>query len=155
MERRQFTQAKYDSAWQTVFVDYAQDFPKQYVSLSIGAGVDEINADGSIVSESGGTPAQQAQEVLDNAEATEPHYFDEASETIVKGQFVYQSSALTGTPHQRATTQSAIGDLISENGYVITGFQLGSSAEKAPRNRAPQREIRHWRWCYLSIPACN
>ena len=123
-----FTQAKYNAAWQTVFVDYAQDFPKQYVSLSIGSGVPEINADGSIVS---GTPAQQAQEILDNAEATRTALFDEASETLANGQFVYQSSALTGTPHQRATTQSSIGELISENGYVITGFQLGSSAELA------------------------
>ena len=95
-----FTQAKYNAAWQTVFLDYAQDFPKQYVSLSIGKGVPQINADGSIVS---GTPDQQAQEIADNVAAERTAIFDQGSETLAKGQFVYQSSSDRQTTQKRGS----------------------------------------------------
>jgi len=124
--------ATYDAAWQTMFGVYATDFPNQYVSLSVGQGVSTINADGSAVM---GTPKEKAQESNANAAATRTALIAEASNKLIDftGQFVYQSSSLTGNPAaQPSPTQSSQTSLISENGDLVTGFQLGSSAEQAP-----------------------
>ena len=57
-----------------------------------------------------GTPDQQAQEIADNVFATRNALFDEASATLAKGQFVFQSSALTGTPHQHGDRSNQASD---------------------------------------------
>jgi hypothetical protein len=126
-----FIPTNYNTAWQDVFSIYNADFPKQYVSLSVGQGLPTINADGSAVS---GSPADQAQEMAVNAANTRTALTGEASSTLIdfNNQFVYQCSSLTGNPAaQSAGVQSSQLSLIDQNGTVDTGFQLGSSCETA------------------------
>ncbi len=61
----------------------------------------------------------------------EPRFSTRVPRPWPKVSLCIKAALSTGKPHKNAAVQSAIGLLISENGYVVTGFQLGSSAENA------------------------
>ena len=98
-----YTLQNYEGAWQTVFGDYAKDFPIQYVSLSHGNGIS--------------SPEQTREDLLQDGSAA------------LGAQFAYQSSALTGllSHHDKAITE-----VITQTDADTTGYQLGSAFETAP-----------------------
>jgi hypothetical protein len=105
-----YTPRKYIEAWQQVFHVYAADFPNQWVSLSVGIGLN-INNQGRIEA---GEGARTRQMVIDHAMAE------------LGSRFVLQNSDLSAGPVRHPATQLVIG----HSGRVITGLQLRTSAER-------------------------
>jgi Beta-galactosidase len=107
-----YTSTKYLEAWNQTFKTFAELFPNQYVSLSLGNGV-AINAEG----------------VYDPNENDRMHQevVSEGLATLGR-QFVLQSSSLRGNGHHDTVHDF----LISFNGRVATGFQLSTTCINSP-----------------------
>jgi hypothetical protein len=105
-----YTASKYIEAWQQVFEVYAADFPNQYVSLSMGFGmnIDDLGKKDARA----GKPTKEA-------------IIDEGIR-IFGRRFVLQNSNLDGYPEPERGVHG-IPLLISYNGHIITGFQLRTS----------------------------
>jgi hypothetical protein len=108
-----YTPRKYIAAWQKVFQVYAADFPNQYISLSLGFGLD-IDDRGKIAPRE---RKRTRQEIIDEAMA------------LLRSRFVLQFSNLDGFPGAGPGPR-AVDFVIGYNGRVITGFQLRTSCER-------------------------
>ncbi len=109
-----YTPRKYTEAWQKVFQAYAADFPDQWISLSLGNGLN-INDRGKR-DPSEGTRTRQT--IIDQAIG------------ILGRRFVLQNSDLSagGVEHP------ATGFVIGYGGRIITGLQLRTSCERNSGN---------------------
>jgi len=105
-----YTSDKYIEAWQKVFEVYAADFPNQYVSLSLGSG---INID------------ERGQRDPRAGRPTKEAIIDEATR-ILGRRFALQDSNLDGNPEPRFGPHG-VPLIISYNGRIVTGFQLRTS----------------------------
>lgn len=108
-----YTPRKYIAAWQKTFQVYAADFPNQYVSLSMGFGLN-IDDRGKIA------PRERKgirQEIIDEAMG------------LLGRRFVLQFSNLDGFPGAGPGPRG-VDLVIGYNGRVITGFQLRTSCER-------------------------
>jgi hypothetical protein len=109
-----YTFTKFFEAWNRTFRTFAELFPNQYVSLSLGIPV-AINAEGVYDPNEHGRVVQG---VVAEGLAT------------LGRQFVLQSSSLRGVKsHQEAAHEL----LISFNGRTVTGYLLSTSCEKDAR----------------------
>jgi hypothetical protein len=109
-QRVDYTPNKYIEAWQQVFQVYAANFPNQYVSLSLGFGMN-IDDRGKKDARAG-KPTKEA-------------IIDEGIR-IFGRRFVLQNSSLDGYPEPERGTHG-IPLVISYNGRIVTGFQLRTS----------------------------
>ncbi len=105
-----YTPHKYLDAWHQTFQVYASNFPNQYVSLSMGFGLN-IDDRGKRDPRAG-KPTKEA--VIDDAMR------------ILGHRFVLQNSNLDGNPEKERGPNN-IQLVISYNGRLITGFQLRTS----------------------------
>jgi len=105
-----YTPRKYLAAWQKVFQTFAAIFPNQYVSLSVGAGLN-INDGGKIAPREGQRTRQEA---------------IEQGIGLLGRRFVLQNSDLHAGPDQHPVTELVIG----YSGRVITGLQMRCPAER-------------------------
>jgi len=105
-----YTPRKYIEAWQKVFQVYAADFPNQWVSLSMGSGLN-IN--------------DQSKRDPGEGMRTQQTIIDQAMRLLGR-RFVLQNSDLSAGPVQRRRGTSL---LIGYSGRIITGFQLRTSCE--------------------------
>ena len=105
-----YTPEKYVEAWHRVFEAYAAGFPHQYVSLSLGSGIN--------IDERGKRDARAGK-------PTKEAIIDEAIH-ILGRRFVLQDSNLDGNPEPEHGPHG-IPLVISYNGRVVTGFQLRTS----------------------------
>lgn len=107
--------SKYIGAWQEVFQAYAADFPHQYISLSVGAGLN-INDQGRI----------DDREHLRTRQAI----VDEAMNALGR-RFVLQMSDIHAGPGPHVpSSEEEDRFIIDYNGRIITGFQMRTSAER-------------------------
>jgi hypothetical protein len=145
-----YTPTKYIEAWQQVFRAYATDFPNQYVSLSLGSG---LNID------------EQGKKDARAAKPTKVAIIDEAI-GILGLRFALQNSNLDGNsepdhgPH-------GVPLVIGYNGRIVTGFQLRTNCLRNSGNmgaegdaplalkrailRGTQPNTAGQRICYLEI----
>jgi len=107
-----YTPEKYAAAWEKTFRAYAADFPNQYISVSMGFGLD-IDERGKIAPRE---RKETRQEIIDEAMSALGH------------RFVLQFSNLDGFPGAGPGPR-AVGFVIAYNGRVITGLQLRTSCE--------------------------
>jgi hypothetical protein len=112
-----YTPDKYIEAWQKVFRVYAADFPEQYVSLSLGSG---LNID------------ERGRRNFRAAKPTKQAIIDEAIRTFAR-RFALQNSNLDGNPEPDHGPHG-IPLVISYNGEIITGFQLRTSCQRNSGN---------------------
>lgn len=112
-----YTPSKYIEAWQKVFRVYAADFPNQYVSLSLGFG---LNID------------EQGKKDARAAKPTKVAIIDEAMGVLGR-RFALQNSNLDGNPEPDRGPHG-IPLVISYNGRIITGFQLRTSCVRNSGN---------------------
>jgi hypothetical protein len=108
-----YTPRKYIAAWQKTFQVYAAAFPNQYISLSLGSGLN-IDDSGKIA------PRERKlirQEIVDEAMG------------ILGRRFVLQFSNLDGFPGAGPGPR-AVDFMLDYNGRIITGFQLRTSCER-------------------------
>jgi len=105
-----YTPSKYIEAWQKVFQVYASDFPNQYVSLSLGFG---LNID------------EQGKRDPRERKPTKEAIIDEGI-AILGRRLALQNSNLDGNP-ERDRGPHGVPLVISYNGRIITGFQLRTS----------------------------
>jgi hypothetical protein len=112
-----YTPEKYAAAWEKTFRVYAADFPNQYISVSMGLGLD-INERGKIAPRE---RKETRQEIIDEAIS------------VLGRQFVLQFSNLDGFPGAGPGPR-AVGFVIGYNGRVITGLQLRTSCERNSGN---------------------
>jgi hypothetical protein len=108
-----YTPQKYKAAWQKTLQVYAAEFPNQYVSLSMGFGLN-IDDRGKIAP---GERERTRQEIIDEAMG------------VLGRRFVLQFSNLDGFPG-KGPGPRAVPFVIGYNGRVITGFQLRTSCER-------------------------
>jgi len=104
-----YTPHKYIEAWQEIFQVYAANFPNQWVSLSVGIGLN-VNNQGRIER---GEGERTRQMIIDGAK------------TRLGNRFVLQNSDLSAGPVRHPATQLVIG----YSGRLITGLQMRTSAE--------------------------
>jgi len=112
-----YTPDKYVDAWRKVFQEYASDFPKQYISLSVGAGQINISNAGEVTTGEG-TSTRQA--IVDAAKAA------------LGARLVLQSSNVHAGPgpnERNSRRDDAF--IIDYAGRVITGLQMRTSATGA------------------------
>jgi hypothetical protein len=102
-----YTPSKYTDAWLKVFEVYAADFPNQFVSLSLGFGMN--------IDERGKKDARASK-------PTKDAIIDEAMR-VFGHRFVLQNSNLDGNPEPDHGPHG-IPLIVSYNGRLITGFQL-------------------------------
>jgi hypothetical protein len=107
-----YTPGKYIAAWQKTLQFYAAAFSNQYVSVSMGFGLN-INDRGKL---DGRERKRTRQEVIDEAMR------------ILGRRFVLQFSNLDGFPGAGPGPR-AVDFVIGYNGHVITGLQLRTSCE--------------------------
>jgi hypothetical protein len=112
-----YTPEKYAAAWEKTFPVYAADFPNQYISVSMGFGLD-INERGKIAPRE---RKETRQEIIDEAMSVLGH------------RFVLQFSNLDGFPGAGPGPR-AVSFVIDYNGRVITGLQLRTSCERNSGN---------------------
>src|ERR1700688_2193738 len=105
-----YTPRKYKEAWQEVFKFFAANFPNQYVSLSLGSGLN-INDQGKIDRQE---HKRTRRAIVDQAIG------------LLGSRFVLQYSNLDGNPG-RGRGPRGTGFVIGYNGRIITGFQLRTS----------------------------
>jgi hypothetical protein len=111
--RAGYTPRRYIAAWQKTFQVYAANFPNQYISLSMGTGL-------NIDDRGRRDPRERKrtrQEVIDEAMG------------ILGRRFVLQFSNLDGFPGAGPGPR-AVDFVLGYNGRVITGFQLRTSCER-------------------------
>lgn len=112
--RSGYTPRKYLDAWQKTFQVFAADFPNQYVSLSLGTGLN-INDRGR---RDGAARKPTKQAVIDEGIS------------VLGRRFVFQSSNLDGNAVQTVGAPGGTALVISYNGRIVTGFQLRTSCER-------------------------
>jgi hypothetical protein len=112
-----YTPEKYAAAWEKTFRVYAADFPNQYISASMGFGLN-INERGKIAPRE---RKETRQEIIDEAMS------------VLGRRFVLQFSNLDGFPGAGPGPR-AVGFVIAYNGRVITGLQLRTSCERNSGN---------------------
>ena len=112
-----YTPDRFIGTWQKVFQEYAADFPNQYVSLSLGFGLN-INEQGK----------KDARERRPTREAI----IDEGI-GILGRRFALQNSNLDGNPEAERGPHG-VNLVISYNGRIITGFQLRTSCVRNSGN---------------------
>jgi len=105
-----YTPSKYIAAWQEVFRTYAADFPNQYVSLSLGFG---LNID------------EQGKRDVRERKPTKEAIIEEGMATLGR-RFALQNSNLDGNP-EPAHGPHGVPLVIGYNGRIVTGFQLRTS----------------------------
>ena len=110
--RADYTPRKYLEAWQKVFQVYAADFPNQYVSLSMGYGLN-INDRGK---RDHSERKRTKQLVLDQGMG------------VLGRRFALQYSNLDGNA-ERTVGAPGMEEVIDYNGRIITGFQLRTNCE--------------------------
>ena len=115
--RAGYTPRRYLAAWQKTFPVYAADFPNQYVSVSMGFGLN-IDDRGKL---DAGERQRTRQEVIDEARA------------VSGRRFVLQFSNLDGFPGAGPGPR-AVDFVIGYNGRVLTGLQLRTSCERNSGN---------------------
>ena len=115
--RAGYTPEKYAAAWERTFRVYAADFPNQYISVSMGFGLN-INERGKIAPRE---RKETRQEIIDEAMG------------VLGRRFVLQFSNLDGYPGAGPGPR-AVGFVIGYNGRVITGLQLRTSCERNSGN---------------------
>jgi len=108
---------KYIRAWQKVFEVYAADFPNQYVSLSLGSG---INID------------ERSERNVRAGKPTKEAIIGEATR-ILGRRFALQDSNLDGNPEPDRGPHG-VPLVISYNGSIVTGFQLRTSCVRNSGN---------------------
>jgi hypothetical protein len=108
-----YTPSKYRAAWRKTFREYAADFPNQYISLSMGSGLN-INDRGKL--------DQRERKQIRQA------IIDEGM-TALGSRFVLQFSNLDGFPG-KGPGPRAVPYVLGYNGRVITGMQLRTSCER-------------------------
>jgi hypothetical protein len=112
-----YTPHKYIGAWQRVVQVFAAEFPNQYVSLSMGFGLN-INDQGKI---DAGEHVRTRQAIIDQANG------------LLGRRFALQYSNLDGNPGPSQGPPGA--DLvINYSGRIVTGFQLRTSCERNSGN---------------------
>ena len=109
-----YTPRKYLDAWQKTFQVFAADFPNQYVSLSLGTGLN--------INDRGKRDGRQRK-------ITKQAVIDEGI-SVLGRRFVFQSSNLDGNAVQTVGAPGGTALVISYNGRIITGFQLRTSCER-------------------------
>lgn len=110
--------SKYVAAWRQVFTAYVQDFQRQYISLSAGAGLD-INEQGQF---DRNEHLRTRQTVVD------------AAMDVIGSRFALQMSDVHAGPGPHDPNSDAEDQfIIGYNGRIVTGFQMRSSAVGAPR----------------------
>ncbi len=110
-QNNSYSPSKYIEAYQKVFQVYAADFPNQYVSLSVGNGLN-INDRGKIAPSEG---MRTRQTIIDQAMG------------LLGRRFVLENDNLhAGSNNQRDPTSF----VMSYSGRVITGLEMRSSAER-------------------------
>ncbi len=112
-----YTPTKYTQAWQDVFRVYARSFPNQYVSLSLGFGLN--------IDERGKRDARARK-------PTKEAIIDEGIRVLGR-RFVLQNSNLDGKP-ERSHGPHGVPLVISYNGRIVTGFQLRTSCMRDSGN---------------------
>lgn len=112
-----YTPRKYLAAWQKTFRFYADSFPNQYVSLSLGFGLN--------IDDRGKMDPRERQR-------TRQELIDEAMGQLGR-RFVLQYSNLDGYPGAGPGPRS-VEFVIGYNGRVITGLQLRTSCERNSGN---------------------
>ncbi len=105
-----YSPSMYEEAWRRVFEEYAADFPAQYVSLSLGFGLN--------IDERGKRDARAAR-------PTREAVVEEAIR-ILGRRFALQNSNLDGHP-EPARGPHGVPFVIGYNGRIVTGFQLRTS----------------------------
>jgi hypothetical protein len=109
-----YTPSKYIGAWQKIFKAYAADFPKLYISLSLGSGLN-INDQGKI---DAGEGLRTKQAIVDRAA------------DLLGRRFALQLSDVHAGPGPHSPNSETEDQfVIGYNGRIITGFQLRTSAE--------------------------
>jgi hypothetical protein len=120
-----YTPSKYLAAWQQTFQVYAADFPKQYISLSVGRAPEILDINDQ------GKKAPRAH--LDTRQAV----VNEAI-AVLGSRFALQMSALHAGPDpypNGPNSQAEDQFVIDYNGRFITGFEMGSQMEGAVGSR--------------------
>jgi hypothetical protein len=112
--RAGYTPRRYLDAWQKAFQVFAADFPNQYVSLSLGTGLN--------INDRGKRDGRQRK-------ITKQAVIDEGISALGR-RFVFQSSNLDGNAVQTVGAPGGTALVISYNGRIITGFQLRTSCER-------------------------
>jgi hypothetical protein len=112
-----YTPEKYAAAWKKTFRVYAANFPNQYISVSMGFGLN-INERGKIA--------------LRERKETRQEIIDEAM-SVLGPRFALQFSNLDGFPGAGPGPR-AVDFVIGYNGRVITGLQLRTSCERNSGN---------------------
>jgi hypothetical protein len=110
-QQNSYTPHKYIEAWQKVFQAYASDFPNQFISLTVGNGLN-INDQGKIAP---GEGMRTRQTVIDQAMG------------LLGRRFVLENDNLYAGPRNQRDPTSFV---MSYSGRVITGLQMRSSAER-------------------------
>jgi hypothetical protein len=108
-----YSPRKYLAAWQRTLQVYAADFPNQYISMSMGFGLN-IDDRGRLAPRE---RQRTRQEVIDEAMAVLGH------------RFMLQCSNLDGFPGPGPGPR-AVPFVIGYNGRVVTGLQLRTSCER-------------------------
>jgi hypothetical protein len=112
-----YTPRRYIEAWEKVFRVYAGDFPNQFVSLSLGFG---LNID------------ERGERNTKASKPTKEAIIDEGI-TILGRRFALQNSNLDGNP-EREHGPHGVPLVISYNGRIVTGFQLRTSCVRNSGN---------------------
>ncbi len=115
--KNSYTPRKYIGAWRKVFQVYAAEFPNQYVSLSMGSGLN-INNHGKI------DPRERMR--------TRRAIIHQAIDLLGR-RFALQYSNLDGNAGPERGPRG-VAFVISYNGRIITGFQLRTSCERNSGN---------------------
>jgi hypothetical protein len=110
-QKNSYTPSKYIGAWHKVFQVYAADLPNQYVSLSVGNGLN-INDQGKIHR---GEGMRTRQTIIDQAMG------------LLGRRFVLENDNLHAGPNNQHDPTSFV---MSYSGRIITGLEMRSSAER-------------------------
>ena len=112
-----YTPNRYIEAWRKVFEVYAADFPSQYISLSLGTGLN-----------------------INERSERDPHAGKSTKEAIIAEairilgrRFAFQNSNLDGNPEPDHGPHG-VPLVIGYNGRIVTGFQLRTSCVRNSGN---------------------
>lgn len=109
-QNESYTPSKYIGAWQKVFQAYAADFPNQFISLSVGNGLN-INDQGKIAP---GEGMRTRQTIIDQAMG------------LLGRRFVLENHDLHGGPNNQSPATPFV---MSYSGRTITGLEMRCAAE--------------------------
>jgi len=117
-----YTNAKYIEAWRQMSEVYVEDFPNQYVSISLGQGL-PVNDQGQI---DNNQPLVTRSLVVD------------AVSGVLGSQFTLQESNLDG--NASTTTDAETEFVLNYNGRAVTGYQLRTNCLNNPVNMSGQTD---------------